>query len=83
MDKMIKNGAVAVLTSANYGGGYSTCGEDPFDPRIVAAVLDGWVTDLYVTWVPVGVPVGVRFQIREYDGREWIETEDEQQWLTA
>lgn len=79
MNKVIKNGAVAVLTSANYGSGYSTCGEDPFDPKVVAAVINGERDDLYVTWVPVGV----RFQIREYDGREWIETEDEQEWLTA
>lgn len=29
------------------------------------------------------VPEGTRFQIKEYDGSEWIETHEDQQWITA
>lgn len=81
MDKVIRisDSTVAVLTSNDYGGGWSTAGEDPFDPVVVRAVLDGIRDDLYVTWMPIGA----QFTIREYDGREWIETPEDIHWLTA
>ncbi len=39
----------------------------------------GGIGDLTVEWIPVGV----EFQIKEYDGSESIEYRDTDKWLTA
>jgi hypothetical protein len=42
MDKLIKDGKVAVLVSRGFGAGWSSWGAfNPFDPVIAKALLDG------------------------------------------
>ena len=69
-----------------------------FDPAMVKLVLEnkkeelrvfvelkypdifkGGLDDLEVEWVPEGR----QFRIAEYDGKEWIEYDDEVEWITA
>ena len=40
---------------------------------------DGGAEDLVIKWLPVGT----KFIVREYDGHEFIETEDEIKWSIA
>lgn len=104
MEKVIRDGKVAVLVSGGYGAGWYTWNTDYpqclFDHKLVEAVLRGCTTkqiedlalerfgtnfyaggarDLVVRWLPIGT----RFQVEEYDGSEWLEIEDEQDWLVA
>ena len=56
--------------------------DDPALVRVVEEMgeeADGRYADLVV----VDIPAGTRYRIREYDGREWIETEDEIDWRVA
>ncbi len=42
-------------------------------------VYTGGVEDLEVEWVPIGK----KFEMREYDGAEWISFMDEIKWIEA
>lgn len=103
MNKVIRDGKVAVLYSPGYGAGWSTWNtalpELVFDTDVVAWVesgkvgplpdlktkyddeyiSDGGAQDLEIRWIPVGT----KFIIDEYDGAEWIQTEDQIQWCVA
>jgi hypothetical protein len=101
MEKVIKDGKVAVLVSPGFGAGWGTWNEEfpelVFHPKIVEMVLKGqqdrideeWLEDnlgekyafvyyggcrnLEIKWLPIGK----RFRIEEYDGSEYIITEDD------
>ena len=107
MNKLVRDGKVAVIYSPGFGGGWSTWDwnhpDCVFDREIAELVLDradpreieqlaqdkwgqgnnyffsGAPEELAVAWLPEGV----RFVIREYDGNETIETENDIEWLTA
>lgn len=99
MDKFIVDGDVAVLVSRGFGSGWSTWGQNVFEPRIVEALLKGQseteIVDIAREIYPdayVGgieglevrwVPVGTRFRIEEYDGAETLWLENEYDWETA
>ena len=99
MNKLIKDGQVAVLVSRGYGGGWSSWGQNVFEPEIAQALLDGKYGDelsaiakrLYPDEYVEGldclevqwVPVGTRFRIEEYDGSETLWLEDQYTWETA
>ena len=56
--------------------------DDPALVRVVEEMgdeADGRYADLAVD----DIPAGTRYVIREYDGREWIETEDDIEWRVA
>lgn len=70
MNKLIRDGKVAVLYSPGFGAGwYSWHNEQKlvFDKDIVEAVLGG-ARDLQVAWIDEGD----QFEINEYDGSESI-----------
>jgi len=105
MEKVIKDGKVAVLISTGYGAGWSTWhwGDNKeiliFHPKLVELVesgqhnadtvsvvlnelLDkeeaegiylGGVENLKIGWLPEGT----RFKIEEYDGAEYVITEND------
>ena len=102
MEKVIRDGKVAVLISTGYGAGWSTWNghkEMIFHPKLVEwveseqpIVVDistilkeilgekeaeeiylGGVDQLSVIWVPQGT----KFKIEEYDGSEYIITEND------
>jgi hypothetical protein len=104
MEKLIRNGQVAVIIGNGHGENWSTgaCGSEIehalYCPRLARAILgesDETVAtvvkalfpnlkpfcgpDLKVEWVPVGV----RFFITEYDGKESVWREDSIHWYTA
>lgn len=99
MNKLIKDGQVAVLVSRGYGGGWGSEGLNVFEPEIVEAILDGKsyrdieaiAEDIYPNQYLGGldslevqwVPVGTRFRIEEYDGAETLWLEDQYTWETA
>ena len=101
MEKVIKDGKVAVLVSHGWGAGFHTWGapiEAIFDPTLVELIEKqqieeattyaqkayptaflGGIADLAVEWIPEGR----KFRIAEYDGKEWVEYEDDIEWVTA
>lgn len=99
MDKFIVDGEVAVLVSRGFGSGWSTWGQNVFEPEIVEAILEGKsdreiveiareiYPDAYVGGIGGlevrWVPVGTRFRIEEYDGAETLWLENEYDWETA
>lgn len=99
MDKLIVDGDVAVLVSRGFGSGWSTWGQNVFEPRIVEAILEGKsdpeiveiareiYPDAYVGGIEglevQWVPIGTRFRIEEYDGAESLRREDKYEWETA
>jgi hypothetical protein len=78
MDKVIRDGKVAVLYSPGYGAGW-------FSWHGIEELLydvDGYfggADDLEIEWVDVGR----EFRITEYDGSESIEYKDEVKWRAA
>jgi len=88
MEKVIRDGKVAVLYSPGYGAGWSTWGggvERIFHPPTVAWVEGGKVGPCpYLVVDPYGymggandleiewLPIGTVFEIDEYDGSESI-----------
>lgn len=103
MEKVVRNGMVAVLYSAGFGAGWYSWNTDfpqcLYDPEVVAWVAGGKKGDfpdlekkygcdyfcslgkdtLEVEWLPEGS----FFKVREYDGKECIETGDRIEWLVA
>lgn len=98
MEKIVKDGMVAVAVSPGYGAGWSTWNEvDPTDARFNQLFLDGKFDEadelceeldlgysngahkVRIEWVPQGT----RFVIREYDGHEYLETDDDIGWNVA
>ena len=107
MEKVIRDGKVAVIISAGWGAGWSTWHghkELIFHPKLVELVeseqhnadtvsvvlnelLDkeeaegvylGGVEDLTIQWLPEGT----KFKIEEYDGSEYIITENDLDMIT-
>ena len=108
MNKVVRDGKVAVLFSPGFGAGWYTWNllqekseQMIFDPVIVQILESqsetwkdqifeyaseeypdaylGGLDDLCFDWVPVGT----KFYIDEYDGRETIVTEKDLKWMTA
>lgn len=98
MEKIVRDGMVAVAVSGGFGAGWSTWnGVNPMDARFNQLFLDGKVAeakalcdelDLGYTGGAhdveiIWVPVGTEFQITEYDGSESIEYKDDIAWEKA
>lgn len=98
MNKVIRDGKVAVLYSPGYGAGWSTWGdkESVFDPDTVAWVENGKKGECpyqgkqyhYMggadDLVVEWLPIGTVFEITEYDGSESIKIIDNnQEFLVA
>lgn len=94
MNKVTKDGHVAVIVSGGFGAGWSTWNEaeDVFDPEIV-----NWIEEGKVGW-PLGegdsrfgggleqarvvwLPEGTLFRIDEYDGGETLVTIEDEEYL--
>ena len=98
MEKIIRDGKVAVAVSGDFGAGWSTwCDVDPMDARFNQLFLDGKhqeAADL-CNELDLGyaggakdveirwVPIGTEFIITEYDGAESLETKDSFDWRIA
>lgn len=98
MEKLIKDGMVAVAVSYGYGAGWSTWNDiSPLDGRFNQLFLDGKIKEIerICDEEDLGyaggaadvriewIPVGTKFIISEYDGSESLDTIDEFDWLTA
>ena len=97
MEKIIKDGNVAVAISPAYGGGWSSEQKvDPMDAEFnrlflygrydeaAALARDRGLCDYGITSVKiVWLPVGTEFQIDNYDGAESLIRKDEQVWHKA
>lgn len=84
MDKVVRNGMVAVVVSPGYGAGWTTWEDvSPFDPTVVAWIEDGKNPDTMPYKNDDGIYTGglrdaeiewisegTRFEINEYDGFE-------------
>lgn len=108
VEKLIRDGRVAVIYAPGYGAGWSTgvtYNSDAqeilmFDKDIAQAVLEGdndkavkiatakcseeyfsarCAEQLKIEWVPVGC----LFQVREYDGSEYVSIRDRMDWFVA
>ena len=88
VEKVIRDGLVAVVYSPEYGAGWSTENHNasPFDPLVVAWIEAGrehpapYADPMYGIYngglhraVIEWLPVGTRFRIDVYDGAEAIE----------
>jgi Leu/Phe-tRNA-protein transferase len=98
MEKIVRDGKVAVAVSYGYGAGWSTWNYvDPMDARFNQLFLDGKVDEVericdeeelgyaggaYGVEI-VWVLVGTKFFISEYDGSESLETIDNFTWMEA
>lgn len=98
MEKIVRNGTVAVAVSVGYGAGWSTWNDiDPMDARFNQLFLGGKVDEVVriceeenlgyaggASQVRIEwVPVGTQFVIDEYDGAESLMTIDDYDWRTA
>ena len=98
MEKIIKDGKVAVAVSYGYGAGWSTWNSiDPMDARFNQLFLDGNIAEVericdaeelgYAGGaedvVIEWVPVGTEFIIHEYDGSESLQIKEEFNWSMA
>ena len=99
MEKVVRDGKVAVIVSPGWGAGWSTWGDSKicFDPILVKWIEDGKVgpapLDHYGEAAPYGgglrdaeihwIDEGTAFRITEYDGYESIELIGEIDYLTA
>lgn len=98
MEKIIRDGMVAVAVSPGFGAGWSTWNDiDPMDARFNQLFLDGkheeaarLCEELDIGYAGGAddveirwIPVGTRFVIQEYDGAEDLMTIDEFGWRTA
>ena len=98
MEKIIKDGMVAVAVSYGYGAGWSTWNSiDPMDARFNQLFLDGNIAEVericdaeelgYAGGaedvVIEWVPVGTEFIIHEYDGSESLQIKEEFNWSMA
>jgi hypothetical protein len=98
MEKIVRDGKVAVAVSYGFGAGWSTWSEvDPMDARFNQLFLDGKVDEVvricdeeelgYAGGAAdveiVWVPIGTKFVISEYDGSESLDTIDDFAWMEA
>ena len=98
MEKIVRDGRVAVAVSGGFGAGWSTWNDvSPMDARFNQLFLDGKFAEAVALCEKlelgyaggaedVGiewVPVGTRFVITEYDGSESLQTIDDFNWLEA
>ena len=98
MEKIIRDGMVAVAVSGGFGAGWSTWNDiDPMDARFNQLFLDGKVDEVVRICkdenlgyaggardvVIVWIPIGTEFIITEYDGSESLETKDSFNWKVA
>ena len=98
MEKIVRNGMVAVAVSPGYGAGWSTWNDvHPMDARFNQLFIDDKIDEAKRLCEEEGlgydggardviiqwVPVGTRVQINEYDGSESIRTEDDIDWMIA
>lgn len=98
MEKIVRDGMVAVAVSGGFGAGWSTWANvNPMDARFNQLFLDGKydeaeaLCDKLKLGYPGGardveiiwVPVGTEFRITEYDGAENIEYKDDIAWEIA
>ena len=98
MEKIVRDGKVAVAVSYGFGAGWSTWADvDPMDARFNQLFLDGKHNEAAALCDEldlgysggardveiVWVPVGTEFRITEYDGTESIEYKDETDWWMA
>ena len=98
MEKIVRDGMVAVAVSGGFGAGWSTWNDvDPTDARFNQLFLDGKVAEAEALCKElelgyeggadcVGiewVPVGTKFVIDEYDGAESLMTVDDFSWRIA
>ena len=98
MEKIVRDGKVAVAVSYGYGAGWSTWNNiDPMDARFNQLFLDdaadeaadlcdeldlGYAGGARDVEI-VWVPVGTEFRITEYDGSESLEYKDNIAWRKA
>lgn len=98
MEKIIRNGQVAVAVSSGFGAGWSSWNDvDPMDARFNQLFLEGkWkeaaqlCEDLEMGYTGGArdveiewVDIGTSFIITEYDGSESLETKDSFNWREA
>lgn len=98
MEKIVRDGMVAVAVSGGFGAGWSTWNNiDPMDARFNQLFLDGNIAEAiricdeedlgYAGGAEdveiVWVPIGTEFIITEYDGAESLETKDSFDWKVA
>ena len=98
MEKIIKDGMVAVAVSYGYGAGWSTWNDvNPMDARFNQLFLDGKVDEVVricdeeelgyaggAEDVEIEwVPVGTEFIIHEYDGSESLQQKEDFNWSEA
>ena len=96
MEKIVRDGMVAVAVSYGYGAGWSTWNSiDPRDARFNQLFLDGNIDEVLriCNEENLGyaggahdveiewVPEGTKFRIDEYDGSESLVTTND--WITA
>ena len=98
MEKIVRDGMVAVAVSGGFGAGWSTWNHiSPMDARFNQLFLDGKADEVVRICddeklgdangqrdVEIEwVPVGTRFVINEYDGSESLMTIDDFGWMEA
>lgn len=97
MEKLIKDGKVAVAVSKGYGAGWSTWGSvDPMDKRFNELILEGKIEEAEALAKSLGyysdglrncviewLDIGTRFEIKEYDGNESLRILDDTPYYTA
>ena len=94
MNKVVRDGVVAVIVSGGFGAGWSTWNEaeDAFDPDIVRWIEGGKVGEplkegdlRYAGGLEqariVWLPIGTLFRIDEYDGRETLVTLEDEEYM--
>lgn len=94
MNKVVRNGLVAVIVSEGFGAGWSTWNdaEDAFDPEVVRWIEGGKVGEplkvgdrrykggLNKARI-VWLPLGTLFRIDEYDGSETLITLEDEEYM--
>jgi hypothetical protein len=98
MEKIVRDGMVAVAVSSGFGAGWSTWNDvDPMDARFNQLFLDEKFYEATALCDELGlgysngaydvvirwVPEGTKFRIDEYDGSESLVTEDQDPWRIA
>jgi len=94
MNKVVRDGLVAVIVSEDFGAGWSTWNEpeDAFDPEVVKWIEGGKVGEplkegdfRYAGGLKnarvVWLPQGTLFRIDEYDGSETLVTLEDEEYM--